>query len=289
MEILLLSAMAGVVGMGLGATISAMFGNISSRVMCWLLSFAGGVMISVVAFKMIPKGIELAGIFVTVLGLAFGVAAVACLNFLLQKSTSKKDESSHTHDSEQSMCSHTDHAKQLVCSPALMRSGVVLLVALSLHKLPEGIAIGAAGTHYIAFGIILAVSAMLHCLPEGMAIAAPLICGGMSKGKAIAITALGGVPTIIGGIIGMLIGGISDFALALALTIAGGTMLYVVLGEIIPQSLSLIKSRLTTYMAILGILVGLVMTFAFASPICPHDHGNHHGTHICDDDDCTHH
>lgn len=252
-------------------------------------------MISVVAFKMVPKGIELAGISVTTFGLAFGVAAVAGLNHLFHKSTNKKGEATHAHDSEQSMCSHTDHAKQLVCSPALMRSGIVLLVALSLHKLPEGIAIGAAGTHYLAFGVILAVSAMLHCLPEGMAIAAPLICGGMSKKKAVAITALGGLPTVFGGVIGMLIGGISDFALALALTIAGGTMLYVVLGEIIPQSLSLIKSRLTTYMAILGILVGLVMTFAFASPICPHDHGgchsNHHGTHICghphhEDDDC---
>ena len=283
MQILLLSALVGVVGMGLGATISALFGTISSRVMCWLLSFAGGVMISVVAFKMIPTGIELAGITFTVLGLLFGVGAVATLNHLFHRSTNSKEDSPDTHGSE-SLCSHTDHAKQLVCSPALMRSGIILLVALSLHKLPEGIAIGAAGTLNINFGLILAVTAMLHCLPEGMAIAAPLICGGMSKQKAIAITALGGVPTVIGGALGILIGGISDLALALTLSAAAGTMLYVVFGEIIPQSIKLTKSRLTTYAAILGITVGLIMTFALASPICPHGHDHRHSTYVCTDE-----
>jgi zinc transporter ZupT len=190
-------------------------------------------------------------------------------------------------EGSESICCHSDHAKQLICSPALTRSGIILLVALSLHKLPEGIAIGAAGTHNITLGIILAFTAILHCLPEGMAIGAPLICGGMSKKKAIFLTALGGTPTIIGGAIGMLVGGISDRVLAFVLTIAAGTMLFVVFGEIIPQSLSLTKSKLTSYAAMVGILVGLLAVFVFASPICPHGHNhshNHPHTHECDYD-----
>jgi ZIP family zinc transporter len=177
------------------------------------------------------------------------------------------------------MCCHADHAKQLICSPALTRSGLILLFAISLHKLPEGIAIGAAGTYNLTLGIIVAFTAILHCLPEGIAIGAPLICGGMSKKKAILLTALGGVPTIIGGAIGILIGNISDTFLALALTIAAGTMLYVVFGEIIPQSLSITKSRLTAYAAMVGILVGVIAIFVFASPICTH--GHHHSSHTC--------
>ena len=318
MQVILLTALVGVVGMGLGAAISAIFGNISNRVMCWLLSFAGGVMISVVAFKMIPKGIELSGVWVTVIGLILGITIVATLNHFLNKSAQRREESlergkeDESHDEEddgkvgsvhcesdhingtcekvhdgsihhsedvhsdvhcsETMCCHTDHAKQLICSPALTRSGIILLLALSLHKLPEGIAIGAAGTYHITLGIIVAFTAMLHCLPEGMAIGAPLICGGMSKKKAILLTALGGVPTMIGGAIGVLMGSISDLFLALALTVAAGTMLYVVFGEIIPQSLRITKSRLTTYAAMLGILVGVIAVFVFASPICPHEH-----------------
>jgi len=295
MQVLLLTALVGVVGMGLGATISAIFGNISNRVMCWLLSFAGGVMISVVAFKMIPKGIELSGVWLTVIGLILGIGIAATLNHALNKSAQKREESLESceevhdgsvHHSEdlhskahcsETMCCHTDHAKQLICSPALTRSGIILLLALSLHKLPEGIAIGAAGTYHITLGIIVAFTAMLHCLPEGIAIGAPLICGGMSKKKAIVLTALGGVPTVIGGAIGILVGSISDMFLALALTVAAGTMLYVVFGEIIPQSLRITKSRLTTYAAMLGILVGVIAVFVFASPICPHEHHQDHG------------
>ena len=336
MQILLLTAIVGVVGMGLGATISAIFGNISNRVMCWLLSFAGGVMISVVAFKMIPTGIELAGVWTAVAGLILGVLLVAGLNYMLNISAmdeeleedeedieqhkcsspiedniktneefERKEQSEIVHDGSihhcedqeseahcsETLCCHTDHAKQLICSPALTRSGIILLLALSLHKLPEGIAIGAAGTYNITLGVIVAFTAMLHCLPEGMAIGAPLICGGMSRKKAIMLTALGGVPTIIGGVIGMYVGNISDTFLALALTIAAGTMLYVVFGEIIPQALRITKSKLTTYAAMAGILIGMIAIFVFASPICPHDHPHghicdhsHHYSHDCDDD-----
>ena len=340
MEILLLAAIVGVVGMGLGATISAIFGNISNRVMCWLLSFAGGVMVSVVAFKLIPQVIGMAGVFVTVVGLILGVAGVAGLNHLLNQSAKRNEDESesdteepgttkctlettnghHVHQGEHScehaeegsgvhcpscgthicdgsnadvhhreippsalpnsegICCHSDHAKQLICSPALTRSGIILLIALSLHKLPEGIAIGAAGTYNLTLGILLAFTAMLHCLPEGMAIGAPLICGGMSKRKAIFLTALGGTPTVIGGAIGVLVGSISEVVLAMVLAIAAGTMLFVVFGEIIPQSLSLTKSKLTSYAAMLGFLVGLIAIFVFASPICTHDH---HQGHLC--------
>ena len=93
-----------------------------------------------------------------------------------------------------------------------------------------------------------------------MAIAAPLMGGGISKVKAVALTTLSGVPTIVGGAIGMLIGGISDVALALALTGAGGAMLYVVFGEILPQSSIMTKSRFTNIAALIGILVGLLIT-----------------------------
>ena len=256
MEILLLTAMAGIVGMGLGGLVSALLGNISPKTMCWVLSFAGGVMISVVSFELIPEGIELAGMPVAIVGIILGIAVVAILNRLLDKATIKTGDNLETHISEAGVY----HTSSLVSKPALMRSGIIMLVAISLHNLPEGIAIGAAGVHDIRMGIVLAIVILLHCIPEGMAIGAPLIGGGMSRGKVVGLTALSGVPTIIGGAVGMFLGGISDVALALALTGAGGAMFYVVFGEILPQSSIITKSRFTTFAALIGIVVGLLIT-----------------------------
>ena len=256
MEIILLTAIAGIVGMGLGGLISALLGNISPKAMCWVLSFAGGVMVSVVSFELIPEGIELAGMGVAILGLISGVVVVALLNRLLDRATIKDGDNLEAHISKAGVY----HEGSFVSKPALLRSGVIMLIAISLHNLPEGIAIGAAGTHNIRMGIILAAVITLHCIPEGMAIGAPLIGGGISRGKVVLLTALSGVPTIIGGAIGILLGGISDTALALALTGAGGAMFYVVFGEVLPQASIITKSRFTTFAAIIGIVVGLVIT-----------------------------
>ena len=256
MQILLLTTMAGIIGMGLGGVVSALLGKISDKTMCWVLSFAGGVMISVVSFELIPEGIELAGKVIAIIGLILGIAVVAALNRILDKITIKNGDDLENHISQAGVY----HGNNLGGKPALLRSGLIMLVAISLHNLPEGIAIGAAGVHDIRLGMVLALVIALHCIPEGMAIGAPLIGGGMSKWKAVALTALSGVPTIIGGAIGIMVGGISDIALALALTGAGGAMFYVVFGEILPQSSIITKSRFTTFAALLGIIVGLLIT-----------------------------
>jgi len=256
MEIILLTAIVGIVGMGLGGLIAALLGKISPKVMCWMLSFAGGVMVSIVSFELVPEGIELGGIGIAVAGLVLGIAVVTVLNRLLDRVTIKDGDSLEAHISQAGF----SHESGLVGKPALLRSGIIMLIAISLHNLPEGIAIGAAGTHDIRMGVILAAVIMLHCIPEGMAIGAPLIGGGMARWKTVGLTALSGVPTVIGGAIGMLIGGISDTALALALTGAGGAMLYVVFGEILPQSSIITKSRFTTFAALFGIIVGLLIT-----------------------------
>ena len=242
--------------MGIGGLVAALLGNISPKTMCWVLSFAGGVMISIVSFELIPEGIELAGMPIAIIGLILGIAVVAALNRLLDKATIKDGDDLQAHISEAGVY----HANDLAGKPALLRSGIIMLIAISLHNLPEGIAIGAAGVHDIRLGMILAAVILLHCIPEGMAIGAPLIGGGMPRWKAVGLTALSGVPTIIGGAIGMLVGGISDVTLALALTGAGGAMFYVVFGEILPQSSIITKSRFTTFAALFGIIVGLLIT-----------------------------
>lgn len=135
-----------------------------------------------------------------------------------------------------------------------------MLIAIGLHNIPEGIAIGAGGSHDQQLGTLLAIMIALHSIPEGMAIAAPLLAGGISKGKVILLTALSGAATLFGGLLGIWLGSISDTSIALSLSVAGGAMPYVVFGEIIPQSVVMTKSRKATIVSLFGIIVGLTIS-----------------------------
>ena len=94
-----------------------------------------------------------------------------------------------------------------------------------------------------------------------MAVAVPLISGGMSKVRSVGITALSGAPTILGAILGFLIGTISPTALVLSLSFASGAMLYVVFGELLPESILMWRSKLPATMVIRGMLVGLIIIY----------------------------
>ena len=100
----------------------------------------------------------------------------------------------------------------------------------------------------------------IHNIPEGMAIAAPLLAGGINKGKVIFLTSLSGATTLVGGFIGILIGSISEFAIAISISAAGGAMLYVVFGEIVPQSIIMTRNRTASIITLFGIIVGLIVT-----------------------------
>jgi ZIP family zinc transporter len=100
----------------------------------------------------------------------------------------------------------------------------------------------------------------LHKIPEGMAVSAPLIAGGIKKWKAVLWTCLCGATMIIGGVMGVLVGRISPNAIALSLSAAGGAMLYIVFCEMLPQSIVMTKDRKPALVALIGVLVGLIAT-----------------------------
>ena len=84
----------------------------------------------------------------------------------------------------------------------------------------------------------------------------------MKKPKAVLITALSGLPTVIGALLGYLLGDIGVMGLAMSLGFASGAMLYVVFGEILPQAILMYHSKLPAFSAIAGMLVGLLIIFA---------------------------
>ena len=271
--LLLTTALAGVGGTGLGGLIGALLQKNSKRIVSLLLSFAGGVMLAVVCFDLVTEAIETEmGIWAVAGSIAFGVAITYLLNYLIDRKTNPEvahiDENHPKTADDLDELIHSDHWHHHTRQDSkvgLFVAGVVMACAIALHNVPEGMTIGAS---YASDGgvlgnaaLILAVIIGLHNIPEGMAVSVPLISGGMAKWKAVLITAASGIPTILGALLGYVLGEIGPLGLTLSLGFASGAMLYVVFGEILPQAILMYHSKAPAFSAIVGILVGLLIIF----------------------------
>ena len=272
--LILTTALAGVGGTGLGGLIGAMLQKDSKKTVSLLLSFAGGVMLSVVCFDLVTEAIETnMGIGFVVGAIAFGVLVTYLLNYLIDLKTNP--ESPHIDENHPKTADdldeliHSDHLELHLSRKdgrlGLFVAGVVMACAIALHNVPEGMTIGASyASNNGAMGdaaLILAILIGLHNIPEGMAVSVPLISGGMGKVKAVLITASSGIPTVLGALLGYLLGEIGAVGLAMSLGFASGAMLYVVFGEILPQSILMHHSKIPAFSTIVGILVGLLVIF----------------------------
>ncbi|MBQ3575398.1 MAG: ZIP family metal transporter [Clostridia bacterium] len=272
--LLVTTAIAGVIGTGLGGLIGALLQKDSNRTVSLLLSFAGGVMLSVVCFDLIIEAIETnAGLGVVILSIALGVAIIYALNHLIDRKTNPEvphispDHPKTADDLDELI--HSDHLEQHHARKdnkfSMFIAGIVMACAIALHNVPEGMTIGAsyASNNGVmgSAALVLAILIGLHNIPEGMAVSVPLISGGMPKWKAVLVTASSGIPTIIGALLGYLLGDIGAMGLALSLGFASGAMLYVVFGEILPQAILMYHSKLPAFFAIIGILVGMLIIF----------------------------
>ena len=276
--VIIITSIAGVVGTGLGGVIGAIFKRDSSKIVSLLLSFAGGVMLAVVCFDLIPSSINVElnnatySWLIAIAGIILGYAVVYVLNYFIDKHTNKevehvkRDEHPKTADALDELI-HSDHLKEHQKSGnqyQLFIAGIVMACAIALHNIPEGMVIGAsyAGQSESIIsgsGFILAIIIGLHNIPEGMAVSVPLITGGMKKSLSVLITAATGIPTVIGAVIGYYIGTMSPIGLALSLSFASGAMLYVVLGELLPEAFLMFKSKLPALFVLIGMLLGFVL------------------------------
>ncbi len=276
----LVTLISGAGGTGLGGLIGALFKSESNRTISLLLAFAGGVMTAMVCFDLLAEAEEAAnqvvehGVLLVIFAVALGVAVVYLLNHLIDRKT--RAEVSHTadaahpdtHDDIDELV-HADHLnmhkRHNDSRLSLFVAGVVMACAIALHNIPEGMTIGASfavssdlmwGT-----GMIMAVLIGLHNIPEGMAVAVPLISGGTSRVKATLLTAACGLPTVLGAWLGFWLGDIGPLGLTLSLGFASGAMLYVVFGEIMPESYLIYRSKLPAFAVMVGLALGMLMIF----------------------------
>lgn len=273
------TAMAGMLGTGLGGVVSCMFRRDSSRMVSLLLSFAAGVMTAVVCFDLLVDALfpdnaqEQTALPLIVAGVLVGYGVVYLLNAWIDRDVN--DEVAHidarhpkTADSLEEL-THADHfhVHKSGGSGSLFVAGLVMAAAIALHNFPEGMVIGASFAKDAAFaangrdGLVMATVIGLHNIPEGMAVAVPLISGGMSKPKSVCMTAATGAPTILGALAGYYLGTLGPAALAMSLSFASGAMLYVVFGELLPEAILMWRSKLPALAAVVGILTGMVIIY----------------------------
>ena len=276
----LVTLISGAGGTGLGGLIGALFKSESNRTISLLLAFAGGVMTAMVCFDLLDEAEEAAsqvtehGVLLVILAVALGVAVVYLLNHLIDRKTRK--EVSHTADADHPETHddidelvHADHLnmhkRHHDSKLSLFVAGVVMACAIALHNIPEGMTIGASfavssdlmwGT-----GMIMAVLIGLHNIPEGMAVAVPLISGGTGRVRATLLTAACGLPTVLGAWLGFWLGDIGPLGLTMSLGFASGAMLYVVFGEIMPESYLIYRSKLPAFAVMVGLALGMFMIF----------------------------
>ena len=257
-----ITAIAGVGGTGMGGVVACLFRKDSDKTVSLLLSFAAGVMTAVVCFDLLTEALHTdegaSVVWLVVCGVTIGFVVIALLNAWIDKATNHEvvhiDENHpRTADSLEEL-THANHLREhregRQPRSGLFLAGLVMAAAIALHNVPEGMVIGASFATTVnelltnRGGMIMAVVIGLHNIPEGMAVAVPLISGGMSKARSVGVTALSGAPTILGALAGFLIGAISPTALVISLSFASGAMLYVVFGELLPESILMWKSKL---------------------------------------------
>ena len=139
---------------------------------------------------------------------------------------------------------------------------MLFVMAIAIHNLPEGIAAGVGfGSENISNAITVALGIALQNIPEGMVIVSPLIMAGVARKRVFFIACFTGVVEIVGTMIGFGAVSIATVILPFALAFAGGTMLYVVSDEMIPETHSHGYERMATYSLIIGFLTMLIMDF----------------------------
>ena len=248
MEYVLLTAL-GVGGATLlGTAIGFIFKNLTEKFSNIVLSFAAGVMLSAAVIGLIIPSLEGAkwwGVFITIGGVIAGALSLNLIDKLVP----------HLHR----LMGPPDAEKH---NNANLSKVLLFVLAIGIHNLPEGIAAGVGfGSDNLAQAFIIAGGIALQNIPEGMVIIGPMLAAGVSKKKTFLAALVTGLVEVVGTLIGYFAVRVAEVILPFALAFAGGTMLYVVSDEMIPETHSKGNERGATYALLIGFCLMLAVDF----------------------------
>lgn len=222
LKVTLIGLLAGVLGTGMGGILSIIFRKKVDKYLNFCMGLSGGIMLAVVVFDLMKEAMESSGVIYTVI---FTFLGVILTMFIKSRLDFNED----------------------------VKSGYLIFISILLHNLPEGLAIGSSFVSAQTLGITLAIVIGLHNIPEGLATALSLAGVKVSTKKIILFTFIAGIPMGIGSFLGVYFAGIFKSLIGVFLSLAAGTMLFVVLDEIMPKSKSIYS--------IIGFLAGTIIVY----------------------------
>ena len=238
MELVLITAL-GVGGATvIGALIGFIFKRLSHTFSDIVLSFAAGVMLAAAVLGLIIPSLEYGGRFGLPIAVVGIFAGAVCLNLVdklvphLHKLAGVEAEA------------HNNTSLSRV---------LLFVTAIAIHNLPEGIAAGVGfGSGNTSQALIIAGGIALQNIPEGMVIIGPMLAAGVSRRRTLVLAMLTGLVEVVGTLIGYLAVSVATAILPFALAFAGGTMLYVISDEMIPETHAHGHQRGATYALLVG-------------------------------------
>ena len=244
MKLVLLTAL-GVGGATIaGAVIGFIFKKISHKYSDIVLSFAAGVMLAAAVIGLIIPSLEYGGkygILITVAGIFTGAVCLNLIDKLVPHLHKMVGNDIESHNN------------------ANLNKVLLFVTAIAIHNLPEGIAAGVGfGSGDTSQALLIAGGIALQNIPEGMVIIGPMLAAGVSAKKTFVCAMITGLVEVVGTLLGYFAVNIATAILPFALSFAGGTMLYVISDEMIPETHAHGSERGATYSLLIGFSVMLV-------------------------------
>lgn len=244
MELVLITAAGVGAATVVGAIIGFAFKKISHKFSDIVLSFAAGVMLAAAVLGLILPSVEYGGKYGLVITVAGVFAGAVCLN-LIDKLVP------HLHK-----MAGTDIEMH---NNANLSRVLLFVAAIAIHNLPEGIAAGVGfGSGDVSQALVIAGGIALQNIPEGMVIIGPMLAAGVKPGRTFVIAMLTGLVEVIGTLVGYFAVSVASAILPFALAFAGGTMLYVISDEMIPETHAHGHERGATYSLLVGFCLMMV-------------------------------
>ena len=244
MELVLLTAL-GVGGATVfGAAVGFLFKRVSHTFSDIVLSFAAGVMLAAAVIGLILPSIEYGGKF----GLLYAISGIFA-GALFLNLIDRLVPHLHKLEGEDGERHRNGNLERVM----------LFVLAIGIHNLPEGIAAGVGfGSGDEAAALLIAGGIALQNIPEGMVIIGPMLAAGISAKKTFVLALLTGVVEVVGTLLGYFAVNVASAILPFALAFAGGTMLYIISDEMIPETHAHGHERGATYALLVGFCLMLV-------------------------------
>lgn len=230
---------------GVGGLALLVVGRPSDRLLDALLGLTAGIMLAAAVFSLLVPALERGALWEVVAGFAAGTAAITALDALVPHLHARFDEGAGKRG-----------------EGTAVEKPLLLLSALTIHNVPEGLAVGVAfAAGGASLGIPIALAIGVQNVPEGFAAGAPLLERG--RGKAFALAAATGLVEPPAAATALAAFGLATVLLPGGLAFAAGAMIYVVVDELIPESHARGRERVATLAAAVGFVVMMVLDNAF--------------------------